>query len=169
MTTIQRSYSINPADGFPGVLAEPSAPHHLESGLMYVPASATRNPRPGDAVYYDTTENAFAIPTTAAQSLLVCGILSYRADKVANASSIVEYLDGEECEVGDLGTFWVTAGAAMEYGQIIAWDRADFKWDPAARVTAIADIVPYPIVCASRIAAVDTGIAKARIGYGRVI
>ena len=169
MTTVQQTYNINPNFGFPGAIAEPSAPHALDSGVINVPTAATRTPRPGDAVYYDTTNNAFAIPTTAAQSLAVVGLLSYRRDQVATANSIIQFADGEEVEVAVFGTFWVTAGSAMEYGQAISWDRVDFQWDPYARVTDIASIVQVPIVCVSRLAVAANGIAKARIGYGRVL
>ena len=166
---VQSSYSIYPERGFPGSLARPSEPHALDGGGAYVPAAATRKPRPGDAVYYDTTNNGFAIPTTAAQLLLVSGILSYRADTVQTTASIVEFSNGDEVEVAIFGTFWVVAGSAMEYGQIIGWDLTDFAWDPDARVTTVATIVPNPIVCVSRTAVAAAGIAEARIGYGRVI
>lgn len=166
---VQKSYDINPDVGYAGDIARPSEPHSLDSGLISVPSAATRNPRPGDAVYYDTTANAFAIPTTAAHSLLVCGILSYRADTVANAASILEYGDGDEVEIGVFGTFWVPAGSAVEYGQMISWDRTDFQWDADARVTAIASILPNPIVCVSRKAGAADDMVQARIGYGRVI
>lgn len=176
---VQRSYDINPARGYPGALARPSEPHALDSGVIHVPANA-RNPRPGDALYYDEAENAFAIPTSGAQSGLVCAILSYRADQVANAESIVEYSDGDEIQFARLGTFWVRAGAAMEYGQRIAWDRADYEWDPVAdpalaanpsiaTVNALLEALGrYPIVCVSREPVAASGIAQAQIGYGRV-
>ena len=166
---VQTSYEINPDRGFPGSLARPTEPHALDSGVMVVPAAATRNPRPGDAVYWDATNNGFAIPTTNAHLLLVCGILSYRKDQVANVDSIVEYVNGEEVEVGVLGTFWVTAGGAVEYYSQLEWQHGDYKWDAKSRVTTIATIVSVPIVCVSRFAGADTEIVQARIGYGRVI
>ena len=169
MTSIQQSYSINPDVGFPGDLAQASGPHHYHSGVLVVPSAATRNPRPGDAVYYDTTNNGFAIPTTAAHLLLVSGILGYRKDAVQNAADIVEFKNGDEVQVGVLGTFWVRAGSGMEYGQIIGWDLADYLWDVDARVTAIASIAQLPIVCVSRFAVAANGVAQAQIGYGRVI
>lgn len=176
---VQRSYEINPERGFPGALARPSEPHALESGIIHVPANA-RKPRPGDALYYDTAENKFAVPTDAAQSALVCAILSYRADQVANAESIVEYSDDDEIQFARFGTFWVKAGAAMEYGQRIAWDRADYAWDPVADPALAANpsiatinallaaLGRYPIVCVSRLPVAADGIAQAQIGYGRI-
>ena len=167
--TVQSTYEINPDTGFIGDLAEPSAPHHVDSGVIHVPAAATRIPRPGDPVYYDTTENAFAIPTTQAQTIAAFGVLTYRKDQVANADSFVEFADEDEVEVLDFGTIWVELGSAAEYGQQISWNRADFKWDPVTRITATADLYIRPVEMVGRFAGVDTSIVKARIGYGRVI
>ena len=104
-------------------------------------------PRPGDALYYDTATDSWAIPTDAGESLLVAGILSYRADTVQNASSILEFADNAEIEVATMGVWWVVGGSAMEYGSICSWDRGDFRFDADARVTGIAAIVPWPMVC----------------------
>ena len=170
MSRVQSAYAVNPDTGFPGSLAEPGSPHRVEAGTLHVPSGATRNPRPGDALYYDTTENKFAIPTDAAQSLLVCGILSYRADTVQNAQSILEFLDDAEIEVATMGVWWATAGSAMEYGTICSWDRSDFQYDADARVTAIAEIVPCPMVCLQRGGvSADGDIFKLGLGMGRVI
>ena len=165
---IQRVYEINPEVGFVGDLARPSEPHSLESGLLHVPTGAARNPRPGDAVYYDTTANGFAVPTDAAERLLVVGILHYRRDAVA-AGSVISFADDTEVEIGVFGTFWVEAGAAAEYGQILQWQLDDQKWDPLARVADIASMAQTPIVCVSRSAGADGDIIQARIGFGRVI
>ena len=182
---VQGTYEINPDRGFPGDLARPTEPHALDSGVIHVPAAAPRKPRPGDAVYYNTTEDAYAIPTTAANLAVVVGILSYRKDVVQSgaARDTVEYSDGAEVEVGVHGTFWVTAGSAIEYGGRIIWDIADYKWDAltipavaganvAAVVTSInATLTAYgrtPIACVSRQAVAADGLAQARIGFGRI-
>ena len=167
VNAVQTNYSINPDRGFPGLLAQPSAPHALDSGVLHVPGTATRKPQPGDAVYYDATEDAYAVPTTAAHSLAVCGILSYRQDTVADADSKVKFDDGDEVEVAVLGGFWVTAGSAVEYNQLLAWDRADYLWDTLTKPAAFADLVTNPIVCVSRHGVAANGLAIARIGYGR--
>lgn len=170
MGRFQTSYEINPDIGFAGKLAEPNSPHRVEAGILHVPSGATRMPRPGDVLYYDTTENQWAIPTSAAQSLLVGGILSYRADTVANAASILEFADEAEIEVATMGFWWAVAGSAMEYDAICSWDRSDFKYDTDARVTAVASIVPYPMVCKQRGGvSADGDLFKLALGIGRVI
>lgn len=197
MSVVQGTYEVNPDVGFPGAIARPYEPHALDSGLIHVPTGATRRPRPGDAVVYDQTEDAYKLPTSDAESLEVAGILSYRADTVQDASQVTEFADGDEVEVAVLGTWWVRAGSAVEYGDRLAWDRADFKWDPQAdpAASAIADLTGtvnlalvnqlkdavivsvnaalaslsrIPIVCVSRFAGADTDIVMARIGFGRV-
>ena len=65
MTSVQQSYSINPDVGFAGQIAEPNSPMRIEQGILHVPAAGT-TPRPGYAVYYDTGNNAWALPTNAA-------------------------------------------------------------------------------------------------------
>ena len=170
MGRFQTGYDINPDIGFAGSIAEPNSPHRVEAGTLYVPSSATRIPRPGDALYYDTTQDQWAIPTSAAQSLLVAGILSYRADTVQNASSILEFIDEAEIEVATMGVWWAVAGSAMEYDAICSWDRTDFRFDTDARVTAIASIVPYPMVCKQRGGVTANGdLFKLGLGLGRVI
>ena len=166
---VQTSYPIYPDIGFPGMVAQATAPHAMDKGRLHVPSSATRNPRPGDAIYWDTTEKQYAVPTSAAQSLLTLGILSYRQDHIANASQAIEYEDNDEIQVGVFGTFWVTAGSATEYRQLLAWDRADYLWDSLTKPAAFANLVETPIWCASQEAVAANGIAMARIGYGRVL
>lgn len=170
MGRFQTGYDINPALGFAGKLAEPDSPHRVEAGTLYVPSGATRMPRPGDALYYNTTQNQWAIPTSAAHSLLVAGILSYRADSVQNASSILEFADEAEIEVATMGVWWAVAGSAMEYGTICSWDRTDFLFDADARETAIADVAPWPMVCMHRGGVgAASDLFKLGLGLGRVI
>ena len=54
--TIQTTYSINPPVGFKGTIAEPNAPTLIEVGSLHVPTTATDNPMPGDAVYWNVHE-----------------------------------------------------------------------------------------------------------------
>ena len=170
MSRIQQSYGVNPDLGFAGSLAEPNSPHRVEAGILNVPSGQARIPRPGDVLYYDTATNSWAIPTSTAQSLLVAGILSYRADAVQNASSILEFADNAEIEVATMGFWWAVAGSAIEYDSIVIWNRADFKFDTNARQTAVASIIQYPMVCKQRGGvSADGDLFKLAVGIGRVI
>ena len=167
--TVQTTYDINPGPGFAGSLAEPSAPHFIDSGVLHVPAGVTRFPTAGDALYWDTTENAFAVPTSAAQSIIATGILTYRRDTIQTQAGATEFVDGAEIEIALMGCFWVIAGTAVEWGDTLSWDRTDYKWNNLARVTAVAAMHTRPVEMASRMAGVDNSIVKARIGYGRAL
>ena len=168
MTTVQQSYSINPDIGYPGQIAEPNSPTRVEAGTLFVP-SAGDPPRPGYAVYFDTANDGWRLPNNAATTLRASGILTYRADVVASATSFVEFSDGEEVFVVTMGVVWLTAGGATERHQQIEWDRTDFKWNTVTRVSAIANMLTNPVESYNRQSVVDDGIFKAAIGYGRVI
>ena len=168
---VQSSYAVNPDVGFLGSLAEPNSPHRVEAGVLHVPSGAARaNPRPGDSLYYDTTENAWACASTAAQSLSAAGILTYRADDVANVNSFVQYSDGDEIEIATMGVFWLIAGGAIERSGQVEWDIASpFDWNALSRQTGITALRVFPVFSANRDAVAAAGIFKAAIGYGRVI
>ena len=168
MTSIQQSYSINPDVGFAGQIAEPNSPMRIEQGILHVPAAGT-TPRPGYAVYYDTGNNAWALPTNAATSLRASGILTYRADGVANNSNILEFEDEQQIFVITMGVCWLVAGGATERHQQVHWDRSDFKWNTLARVTAVADMYTNPVEALNNQAVADEALFKAAVGYGRVI
>ena len=168
--SVQQSYSINPPVGFPGQIAEPNSPTRVERGTLQVPASATRaNPRPGDHLYYNNTQNAWQVPTSAATQLQVGGILGYRADDVAASNDFVQYSDGDEVEVITMGVVWVVAGGASERGDIVVMQTDDWQYDAVTRVTAVTDIQEMPTVNYQRGAVASGDIFKVAIGYGRAI
>ena len=167
---IQRSYSINPPVGFPGTIAEPNSPTRVERGRINIPSGAARqDPRPGDSVFYNAGDNAWQVPDNAGNSRAVGGILTYPADTVANASSIVVFADGDEVEVVTMGVVWVIAGGALERDDNMVMQIADNKYDAEARVTAVTDMHSKPIEFYGTGVAADNDIVKAAIGYGRVI
>ena len=172
MGRVQSDYEINPELGFAGAHRGAEQPASRRGGhLCTCRPAATRTPRPGDALYYDTTEDQWAIPTSRRRSRCSrAGILSYRADTVQNASSILEFADEAEIEVATMGVWWAVAGSAMEYDAIVAWDRADFQWDTRARQTDIAELALYPMVCKQRGGVATAGdLFKLALGMGRVI
>lgn len=193
---LQRTYDINPDLGFPGALARPSEPHSTGSGIIAVGGTghSSVTPRPGDAIYYDRASGAFRLPNTDANFQDTCAILGYRADQVADADSRVSFVDGDEIQFFTLGTVWVLAGQAMQYGDLLHWDGSGTlsTWAvenaltigaalTASSATAedaanlanqlrayILELRRHPIVCVSRDPVSSGGIAQAQIGYGRV-
>ena len=168
---LQRTFQRYPRTGIVGSLARPGEPFVTDVGRLHVPSASTRNPRPGDMVYYDTSENAFAAPTSAAQILQTCGIITFR-DHVSQAQSTdVEYEDDEQVQVLRMGAVYVTAGAAVEYNALITQsviNSPDWQWDPLTVPANFGALVDFPIYCASTDVAAAGAVMVARIGYGRV-
>ena len=98
----------------------------------------------------------------------------------SNSDTFVEYKDGALLKIGVMGTFFVLAGGALEYGERVRWDRAAFKWVTrpalATDATTIAgfreDVMEaldeLPIICVSRSPVAADALAEVRIGTGRV-
>ena len=163
---IQTQYNRYQQAGWPGALARPNEPHAFHIGVLHVPSGATRTPRPGDPVYYDATENQYAIPTTAAQLNAVCGIIVYDSGTVqaeltspptdANSPAYIEYKDNAEIKVGFAGTYFGIAGEAQEYDDLLVWDLTDFKWD----VRAAATVAAHTDVTADTVAAINAALTS---------
>ena len=194
---VQRQFQRYPGLGYPGDLARPEEPHAFDLGLAHVPANG-RKPQPGDAVYYDEAENAFAVPTDAAQVRAAVGIVSFdpgviqqaRAGGVptgSNSDQFVQFEDGDPIKVCIAGTVWILAGSAMKYGQLVQWDSGNNNFevyapdlevpaafaDLAAARTAVNDVVEElrrrVVECVSPSPVADNGLAQVRIGYGRIV
>ena len=172
MASIQQTYQINPAIGFPGELAEPNSPMRVEQGTLYLGATDGRfalGARPGDAVYYDRTNNGWRVAYDSSSQLAIEGILTYRADAVAGGSDEVRLMNGDQVFVVTMGVVWIVAGGASERGAQLLMHFDDWKYDNLTRVTAVADIYRVPIQNFNTAPAVDNAIIKAAIGYGRAI
>ena len=173
---IQTQFEINPQVGYVGALARDTEPFAIDQLVAQVPASG-RNPRPGDAVYWDSTNDGAAVPTSANLNETVFGIVTYFPGVVANvlsstpsganSASFIEYEDGASMPVIVMGTVWLLAGGALEYGNILRWNTSNFDWETVAKPTAFTDLIAKPVECVD-LAVADTEIFKARIGYGRI-
>ena len=121
---VQNAFNVNPEVGYLGQCSRPGSPKATEAGVLSVPSGATRIPRPGDALFWHATSDAWRIPTSAAQSLLVTALLTYRVDTVQGADSILQFVDGAEIEVATMGFYFVQAGNAIEPQSNVHWDRS---------------------------------------------
>ena len=172
--TIQRVFRRHQQPGWVGGLARPNEPHAYDTGRLNVPASG-RKARPGDGVYWNATANRFQVPTTDAQELLVLGIVAYdpgtvqstlgTAPTTENSDQFIEYVDDDVIKVAVLGTFYLIAGGAVEYGNILRHQNDDYKWDNDTP-TSYAELFRRPVECVS-LAGADDDIIEGRIGYGR--
>ena len=173
---VQTTTNTYPGVGLPGEIARPNEPIRIERKPIYV-VSGGRKPRPGDGVFWNGTQDAFQYPTTAAQELLVTGIVHFEQNAVqghlasvpsgADTDTFIEYDDGEIAPIITMGTVYMRAGAACEFGDLLRIQRADFKWDPD-NPTSYAELFKRPVECVSASGA-DGDLIEANIGGGRVI
>lgn len=165
MGRVQRTYAINPDAGFIGDLAEPNSPHRIEVGELYL-ASGTL--RPGAMLTYDSTNNGWTVTQSVANAL---GFLTYRADRVQSAESILQFSNGDEIEIATMGVYWALSGAAMNYGALLTYTSSSRDWDPvtADPPTTVAAIPRLPMTCAQRGGVSGAAeIFKLAVGMGRV-
>ena len=172
---IQINHALFQQAFLPGQHAMPNAPYFIMEGAIHVPSSG-RKPRPGDALYYNTTNDQWAYPTSAAQRALVRAIVTWDKSTLttslaaipsgSNSNQFVEYDDNQIAKIALVGIFAVTLGAATEaFAALIS--QADFKWDPLTKPTALASVHENPVVALK--AGADGDIVPAMIGMGRVI
>lgn len=175
-TPIQLEYGINPQKGFVGALARDAEPFIIDELPAQVPTSG-RNPRPGDLVYYDTTNKGVAVVTTADQQEIAVGIVTYFPGVVAkilssvpsgaNSASYVEYEDGQMTPFVRVGAVWLMSGAAFNYGDHISYDTSDNDWVAGTKPSSFATLVRSPVECIEREVA-SGAVFAGRIGVGRV-
>ena len=179
MSPVQTQFATTPGAGYPGSLSRAEEPHiYIHPAVFHLPA-AGRKARPGDPVYYDAAENKFALPHNAATLLQTLGIVSYDLGTIqsllaaipagSNSPAFIEYDDDAILKVGVMGTFYAIAGEALEFGDLVVWDVASFKWDKLTKPAAFADLHSYPVVVASRAPVAVDGLVELRFGSGRVI
>ena len=171
---IQLSSNTYPNRGFPGELSRPGEPYAIDFLPAQVPASG-RKPRPGDGVYWNATANGAASASSAAQELLVLGIVHYDLSKVqdklsavpsgSDSAQYIEYEDGEFMPVIIHGSVYVRAGGACEYGNLMRFQEDDYKWD-ADNPSSYAETFRRSIECISLVGA-DEGLIEVRLS-GRV-
>ena len=173
---VQTNYNTYSQKGYIGDLSRPDEPHAIDLVPAQVPASG-RNPRPGDPVYWDATNNGAAVPTTANQAEQVFGIVTYYPGQVggtlstrptgANSDQFIEYTDGVLMPVIVMGTAWLLAGAALEYGNLIRQNFTDFDYETVTKPVDFNTIIAAPITVVN-LAVADGDIFEARIGFGRI-
>ena len=184
MAAIQTEYTRYQQPGWVGGLARPNEPFIYDTGPLYVATSGTL-PRPGEPVRWNATQDAFQLVSTSTRANMV-GIVSYEPATVqgalttvpagANSPAFVEYADGAFVKIGVLGTFWVIAENAMQYGDPVRYNATERKWEsytPALPATydnaaSLALIRALPVTCVSAAPVAVDGIAEIRFGHGRI-
>ena len=129
-------YNYHLGRNYFGRLARPGEPYAIDNGI------AGEDLNPGDAVYFDDTaaELDFKKPATAANLLLVTGIVLYDEGYIPDASGNVVISSGSTVKVGVMGSFYAQAGSDLTYGQQLIWDNAtaEQNWSVLTRPTTYA-------------------------------
>lgn len=171
---IQSQYTRYQAEGWPGMNARPRVPCKTMLLKTYT-ANNGRKPRPGDAVMYDSTQNAVKVPTSDAEVRQVVGIVSYDVGTVqqsldstpsgANSNQYVEYASGSHALIYTFGVIYGIAAGAAEYGDLMRFNRTSNRWEtytetavPATAVDADVDIATNVSQTGSLVAAAKTAI-----------
>ena len=172
---IQTTTNTYPGVGLPGELASPGEPYRIQLLPVHVPASG-RKPRPGDGLYWNATSNGVAAAASAANELIVIGVGHYDLSRVQNrltavpsgadTAQYVEYDDGELMPVVLMGSVYVRAGGACEFGDLMRFQDNDFKWD-ADNPTSYAETFKASISCDSLSGADEDLITVFVNGRGR--
>ena len=185
MSPVQLNYAINPERGFVGAPARDNEPLIIDQVPAQVPSSG-RKPRPGDQVYWDATNNGAAAVTSADQQELALGIVTYFPGVIAkrlasvpsgaNSDTYIEYEDGALMPVVRVGSIWLLAGSALEYGDTIVQHASDRDWVKAGSTSQggvegqpsnLNQFIRSPVEVAD-LSVADEGIFVGRIGIGRV-
>ena len=129
---IQSTYAIYPDLGYAGGVARPNEPMAIDLGL-FVGSGVIK---PGQAVRYDRANDGFVLPTNVATSRDFIGVVHYRRSEVQTADDEVEFSNGDDIEVGVMGTFWVISDNAVKYGDRMAFDTSTGNFHMISSATA---------------------------------
>ena len=137
---IQRTYRTHQQPYYVGQLAKPFAPHAFDVGPLNIPTGGV-DVKPGWPVRYDRTNDAYQLPTTAAEELETIGIVSFDSAVTAksvtrpagaNSPSAIEFKDGNAIKVLRFGHVAVQVNSAVEYGQRLYFDTTNRVWEVVA-------------------------------------
>ena len=123
----QRNYRRHQDVAFVGQVSRPGSTIMVK-GIAGVAAVNGVAPQPGYPVFYNRVSNRFEVPTTAAHLMNICGVIAFEQRAIKNSSGVIEYAAGDLLQVMYRGTIWVRSGAALEFGDLAAWDLADTDW-----------------------------------------
>ena len=129
------------------------------NGNLHIPGGGT-TPKSGDPVVWDETQNAYRLPTSAAESAAVVGLIATRKSQGALAN-------GDEIDILVMGTMAVRVGEAVNFNDRIQWQTDDQKWDQIGEPTSVAAVNRAAIRSLTKETAADNGIILASVGILR--
>jgi len=144
MARIQSVYELYQTKGLPGQCSRPNSPHFYQTAKL----GGSVKGRPGYGVHWDAADNNFQFPASAADELAVIGVASYDKGAIqkslssiptgANSDQYIEYEANDVIRLGIMGFYWAVAGEAMEYGDLLYWDRTDLEWKKRGSIAGTA-------------------------------
>lgn len=153
---------IYQSEGYVGTIARPVPQACFEEGRAHVPSGGT-SIKPGFGLVYDQSENKFKEPTTTAEELAVVGVCSYDLRAIpttlattptnSNSNQSVEFADDKLLRVCIEGVMYLKAGQAIEFGDLLRFDRSADDWVKITAPTAVSGIPRLSVVCLSKSAA----------------
>ena len=166
--TIQHEYNRFHTAARVGMVSRPLPVAEYVSGKLTIPASGVA-PRPGDAVRYVAASNDFRLPTTKAEAYTCCGIIAPPPAAIGEAADgTFVHKSGDILRIMIQGVMWVRAGAALEFGDAVAYDGAnagnhDYIKVAPVDVEKIDDYPRVPMIVVSTAPVADGGIAEVRL------
>ena len=167
-TPVQSSFNRRQPRGFPGQISRMKAPKVVEIGKLNIPSSTTYKLRPGDAVVWNSTNDAYQPVGSDAARLNIVGIVNWVGGSIGTP---IEYSDDDIIEVVEMGYVYVDAGAALERPALVGWEQESSdtqfrRWVTQATPTdfTTTPIVPVEVMSPSSAAG---DLIEVRIGYGR--
>jgi len=132
----QSTYDVNQGDSFVGQLA--SQPGSIViPGTVNVPNNG-KKPQPGFPVFYNSSNDGWEVPTTAANIRRIQGIVLYRTTDIPNDSNVVEFDTDDLIDILIRGQIFLKAGGAFDPFTRITWDNGDEDWIAGAAPTVAA-------------------------------
>ena len=130
---LQTDFTARQQAFFVGFPTMPFADCFTRRGRIYVPDMGTA-PKPGDAVVWNDTQKSWALPTTAAESAGVRGVLV-----LSQQTTGVEYENEDPVIVLQRGNLAVIAGGTVAFDDFVQWQTGDQKWDSYDHEIDVAD------------------------------
>lgn len=152
-----------------GELSRPAAPYAYEEGALYIPANGVK-PKAGYPVFFNTSEKRFQYAKTAANLLVMVGIIQTRYDKEKE-----EYEDEDPITVMTCGHIVVlNDSTAVNYGDRLTWGNTNKKWaaftfDAGSNVAGLKtrgnQQNAFPVRCSTLEGGSANKLMEVRIGY----
>jgi hypothetical protein len=166
--TIQNIYAYGQQKGLPGQIARPTAPWDQDLQVVNEEVS------PGMGVFYSAADDAFVLPTSAAERLLVTHIVSFDPTSSNEANSLltgnnnseVVFAAGSIAPLACFGSFFVTAGATLENEDPVVYNETTETWikyEPSSPTANDIRKVPFTVYMDPNKTAADGDIIEVRI------